>query len=180
VVPFYDTDLGPVMRLRPPRDVVDESVEQGARDFMFYDDDFGLSRQSDQSWALAFREEIMRRKIVFHWGVELRVTDVIRGANHISIGMESVLPRQLALYNKGYQQSQIFRALEITQTATQPQPMLAGPASMSPGSSGCAPPHHEPPPRRAAADVPRTAGTSTRGAGVLACGAPSAVTSRPP
>jgi hypothetical protein len=30
--------------------------------------------------------------------------------NHISIGMESVLPRQLALYNKGYQPSQIFRA----------------------------------------------------------------------
>ncbi|HSR68495.1 MAG TPA: radical SAM protein [Acidobacteriota bacterium] len=130
MVPFYDTSLGPIVRRREPSDVVDEiahCVDQGATNFMVYDDDFGMSAKFDRQWCQDFLDEIRRRKVTFCWGIETRVADVIRGSallpemielglSHMSLGMESILPRQLKLYNKGYKQEHIFQALEIAES----------------------------------------------------------------
>ncbi len=127
MVPFYDTRLGPIVRHRTPRDVVDEiahCVDHGSRLFVIYDDNFGLSTEADRAWAARFAEEIARRGLSISFFLEMRVTDVIRGANvlpdlcaaglsHISVGMESMLPRQLNLYGKGYKSGDILRAVEI-------------------------------------------------------------------
>lgn len=94
---------------------------------MFYDDCFGLSTPDERTWAARFLREVQRQDLHFTWGIELRVFDVIRGAPllrdlgdiglvHISIGMESMLPRQLKLYNKGYKQRDVFDAIEIARS----------------------------------------------------------------
>jgi anaerobic magnesium-protoporphyrin IX monomethyl ester cyclase len=130
MVPFYDLRLGPIVRTRNPSNVVDEiahCVDHGSTEFMFYDDDFGLSSKAEREWCAQFLDCARKRGVKFHWGVELRVTDVIRGESllrdlcevgltHISIGMESLLPRQLKLYGKGYKQVDVFKAVEIART----------------------------------------------------------------
>jgi hypothetical protein len=127
MVPFYDRELGPVVRYRTVADVVDEielCVEHARTDLMFYDDDFGLATERDRNWADQFADEIGRRGLRFQFGVELRVIDVIRGhaqlpalhkagLSHMAIGMESLLPRQLELYKKGYKQEDVFKALRV-------------------------------------------------------------------
>jgi anaerobic magnesium-protoporphyrin IX monomethyl ester cyclase len=130
MVPFYDSSLGPLVRARRPSDVVDEievCIAKGATEFMFYDDDFGLSSKQEREWCGQFLAEVGKRGLDFHWSVELRIADVIRGESilrelcdvglkHISLGMESVLPRQLKLYNKGYTQADVFKGVEIAKT----------------------------------------------------------------
>jgi hypothetical protein len=129
-VPFYDSQLGPPVRVRKPSDVADEiahCIEHGSTDFMFYDDCFGLSTPDERAWAEQFLTEIRTRDLLFTWGVELRIFDVLRGESllrklgdvglvHISIGMESMLPRQLKLYNKGYRQRDALKAIEIARS----------------------------------------------------------------
>lgn len=126
MVPFYDRSQGVVVRYRPVEDVVDEiqqCVENGRTELMFYDDDFGLATERDRQWADAFANEVAQRGLRFQFGVELRVLDVIRGRaqllalqqvglNHLAIGMESLLPRQLELYRKGYKAQDVYKALE--------------------------------------------------------------------
>lgn len=130
MVPFYDLRFGPIVRTRAPVDVADEiahCVAHGSREFMFYDDDFNLSTPATRRWCEEFAAEVKRRSLRFHWGVELRVPDVIRGADllkdlcgigltHLSIGMESMLPRQLKMYNKGYQQSDVYEAIAVARS----------------------------------------------------------------
>jgi hypothetical protein len=130
MVPFYDSKLGPPVRMRQPSDVVDEiadCIDHGSTDFMFYDDCFGLSTPDERTWAEQFLKEVQRRDLHFTWGIELRVFDVIRGESllrdlgniglaHISIGLESMLPRQLKLYNKGYKQPEALKAIEIAKS----------------------------------------------------------------
>jgi radical SAM superfamily enzyme YgiQ (UPF0313 family) len=130
MVRFYETPDSPIVRWREPKDVVDEiawCVEHGASNFIFYDDDFGLSIRKEREWCARFIKELERRDLKFSWEIELRVMDVIRGAellreliplglSHLSIGMESMLPRQLKLYNKGYTQKDIFAAFDVLRT----------------------------------------------------------------
>jgi hypothetical protein len=130
MVPFYDRRLGPAVRLRTPGDVVAEiahCISHRADHFMFYDDCFGLATARERAWCDQFLAEVRSRDLDFTWAVELRVIDVLRGEAHLrrmceaglvhlSIGMESLLPRQLALYRKGYKQSDVFEAIEIART----------------------------------------------------------------
>ncbi len=130
MVRFYDVENSPTVRWRDASDVVDEiefCIDHGATNFIFYDDDFGLSIRKERAWASAFIKEIDRRQLSFSWEVELRVPDIIRGGellrdasqlglSHLSIGMETMLPRQLKLYNKGYVQKDIFKAIDIART----------------------------------------------------------------
>ena len=130
IVSFYDPSLGPLVRRREVIDVVNEiedCIQHGRNDLGFYDDCFGMSARADQEWCMQFIRELARRQLHFSWNIELRVTDVIRGANmlremcdlglaHIVIGMETMLPRQLILYNKGYLQKDVFQAIEIAKT----------------------------------------------------------------
>jgi anaerobic magnesium-protoporphyrin IX monomethyl ester cyclase len=127
MVPFYDLSLGPIVRYRRPEEVVDEierCLEHGRDELMFYDDDFGLVTKKDRSWCADFCAELRRRAVPVHFGVELRVIDVVRGEDllrelrdvglsHMAIGMESMLPRQLALYRKGYKQEDVLAAVEV-------------------------------------------------------------------
>jgi hypothetical protein len=129
-VPFYDRTLGPAVRMRHPSDVVDEiacCIEHGSTDFMFYDDCFGLSTLAERAWSEQFLGEVRTRDLHFGWGIELRIVDVLRGEPclrrlcdiglaHISLGMESLLPRQLELYNKGYDQADALRAVELARS----------------------------------------------------------------
>ena len=131
MVPFYDRESAPIVRYREVTDVVDEladCLKNGRTEFMFYDDDFGLATRRDREWADAFCDEVAVRGLRFQFGVELRVIDMIRGVeqiprlrraglSHIAIGMESLLPRQLSLLNKGYKQHQVLQAIEVADTA---------------------------------------------------------------
>jgi anaerobic magnesium-protoporphyrin IX monomethyl ester cyclase len=130
MVPFYDRKLGPAVRLRTPADVAAEiahCISHGAAHFMFYDDCFGLATARERAWCDQFLAEIQSRDLDFTWAIELRVIDVLRGEAqlrrmceaglvHLAIGMESLLPRQLALYQKGYKQRDAFEAIEIART----------------------------------------------------------------
>jgi anaerobic magnesium-protoporphyrin IX monomethyl ester cyclase len=130
MVPFYDRKLGPAVRMRTPADVADEiahCISQRATDFMFYDDCFGLSTARERDWCDQFLAEVRSRELHFTWGIELRVIDVLRGEDHlrrmceaglvhIAIGMESLLPRQLELYNKGHTQRDVFEAIDVART----------------------------------------------------------------
>ncbi|MEX0601194.1 MAG: radical SAM protein, partial [Rhodothermales bacterium] len=83
MVPFYDLKLGPILRQRAPEDVVDEiayCVDNGSTEFMIYDDDFGLSSKRERAWCAAFLDCLKERDLDIHWGVELRVADVVRGS----------------------------------------------------------------------------------------------------
>lgn len=127
MVPFYDREQGPVVRYRDVINVVDEieaCIENGRTELMFYDDDFGLATERDRSWADQFAEEVVRRGLRFQFGIELRVIDVVRGQqqlaslgaaglSHMAVGMESLLPRQLELFRKGYKQADVYKAIEI-------------------------------------------------------------------
>ena len=127
MVPFYDTRLGSIVRWRTPVDVAEEiasCIDRGSCYFGFYDDDFGMSSRDEREWCMQFAAEIRRRKLRFVWNIETRVADVVRGRAllpefcdlglvHVSVGMESMLPRQLKLYRKGYTQDDIYRAVEI-------------------------------------------------------------------
>lgn len=59
MVPFYDRDLGPVVRYREVRDVVDEiehCVEHGRLELMFHDSPTGGRRsRPKRSWSLRSR-----------------------------------------------------------------------------------------------------------------------------
>lgn len=126
MVPFYDKSYGPPVRWRQPKDVIDEvehCLEKGAREFILYDDDFGMSTEAERTWCRALAAEIRERRLEFRWLIETRVMDVNRagtlieelmavGMRHVSMGMESMLPRQLKLYNKGYTQADVFKAIE--------------------------------------------------------------------
>ena len=127
MVPFYDKQFGPPVRWRPPQDVVDEiehCLEHGSDEFILYDDDFGMSTQAERTWCRELVGEIRKRNLHFRWLIETRVMDVVRGGSlveelmsvgmrHVSMGMESMLPRQLKLYNKGYTQADVYKAIEV-------------------------------------------------------------------
>lgn len=127
MVPFYDRRFGPPVRWRKPVDIVDEiehCLDHGAREFILYDDDFGMSTEAERAWCRDLVREIRRREVRFRWLIETRVMDVVRGRDlieelisvglrHVSMGMESMLPRQLKLYNKGYTQADVFESVEI-------------------------------------------------------------------
>jgi anaerobic magnesium-protoporphyrin IX monomethyl ester cyclase len=131
MVPFYDKRFGPPVRWRRPADVVDEiehCLDHGAREFILYDDDFGMSTEAERAWCSEWVSEIRRRHVRFRWLIEARVTDVVRGSalleelmavglRHVSMGVESMLPRQLKLYNKGYKQADVFKSVEILEHA---------------------------------------------------------------
>lgn len=130
MVPFYDRRLGRPIRLRTPGDVaaeVAQCVSQGADHFMFYDDCFGLATARERTWCDQFLAEVRSRHLEFTWAIELRVIDILRGEAqlrrmceaglvHLSIGMESLLPRQLTLYQKGYKQRDAFEAIDMART----------------------------------------------------------------
>jgi len=115
------------VRKRPVSDVVDElafCVENQRRIFCFYDDDFNISTTEDRLWVERFCTEIRSRNLDITYYLEMRICDVLNnrdllaaliqsGLAFISLGMESLLPRQLTLYKKSHTAEQVYQALEI-------------------------------------------------------------------
>jgi hypothetical protein len=127
MVPFYDTRLGPIVRRRDPVDVVAEMeacAERGSEMFALYDDSFPLTTAEDRAWCerflAALRDRGLRKPLLF----QLRVSDVLRGQRllpdlcdaglaHVSLGLESLVPRQLRLFRKRHTAPQAVEALAI-------------------------------------------------------------------
>lgn len=127
MVPFYDRSLGPAVRRRDPVDVVAEMChchERGSGLFFVYDDSFPLASRSDRAWCRRFLAELERRDLRVPFMVQTRVIDVLRGRDllsalcdaglcHVSLGLESLLPRQLTLYGKLHDRTQGLEALQV-------------------------------------------------------------------
>lgn len=127
MVPFYDRTAGPAVRRREPVDVVDEMAhcfERGSELFFMYDDCFPLASRADRAWCARFLAELERRDLRVPFMVQTRVIDVLRGRDlipeleaaglcHLSLGVESLVPRQLELYGKLHTVPQSLEAMEI-------------------------------------------------------------------
>jgi radical SAM superfamily enzyme YgiQ (UPF0313 family) len=115
-------------RVRPPEDVVDE-IEWLQRDFgtrfvWFNDDNFGGAFADGKAHALAFAEEVLRRKLRFSFHAEFRVDsglldhdslDLLHRAGMASalLGMESGSPSVLKRFKKGTTVPYNFAAAEL-------------------------------------------------------------------
>ncbi len=124
---FYDQRF-PSVRFRSPEDVAEEFIycleRDPAKHIAFYDDNFGLCTREERQWAMRFVRALARRGVSFPFSLEARVTDVIKGKDllpelrsvglaFLSMGVESLLPRQLKLYGKGYGTADVFKAAGI-------------------------------------------------------------------
>lgn len=110
---------------RRPREVVSEMAEgiaQGAGRFVFYDR-LPLAGEDDRAWARRFLDELERRDLGASLVMHLEVSDVLAGRDllpalrsagltHLSIGVESLLPRHLALYRPGVDAAAAQAAVE--------------------------------------------------------------------
>ncbi len=125
---FYKTKSRFPVRFRTPEDVVAELAycheKEKEKPFSFYDDNFGLRTSEEKRWTERFIKELSRRDLQIKFYVETRVRDVIGapeliaglgevGLTMVSLGAESLLPRQLKLYAKGHTPADVFRAVEI-------------------------------------------------------------------
>ena len=132
----YAAYLGATYRLRSPADVVDEMQwlmrRYGARYIHFLDD----LLLTDYRWALAFADEIIRRKFEVEWGGTCRTNiaadDVLRarregrphmlerayeaGMRHVGYGVESASPTILKAIDKS---GQTLEKMEVAVQETQ-------------------------------------------------------------
>lgn len=123
---FYRLAPGKIWRGRNPGKVVDEIEDlvarYGVKRINFVDDEFmGAGAQGrERAWAIG--EELLRRKQKIAFNIVCRPDslneEVLRflqsaGLYHISVGLESWVPRQLALYNKKTSVQDNRRAIAI-------------------------------------------------------------------
>lgn len=122
---FCDRPLSPVtsnFRFRSAENVVDEleeCVELGIRDFLFYDDTFTVKRKR----VLAICEEILRRQIHIRWDIRTRVdlvdTEMLRilkkaGCQAAHYGVEAGNDRILEVIKKGFTVSKAREIFRLT------------------------------------------------------------------
>lgn len=125
---FYNLGTGPRWRGRSPINVVaeiDELVRNyGVRYIDFADDNLIGGGLPGKARARAIGQEIMRRQLDVEFYFICRPNDVDQellgflkeaGLKGVDIGVESWVPRQLSLYNKGLNREDNFRAVEILQ-----------------------------------------------------------------
>jgi radical SAM superfamily enzyme YgiQ (UPF0313 family) len=102
--PFYEAQGGQLRRLRSPRAVADEMqqihFEQGARVFLFQDDDFLATGNRARDWATALADEILRAGLGGRVAFKISCrSDEVRapimktlaeaGLTHVYMGVES-------------------------------------------------------------------------------------------
>ncbi len=122
---FCDRPLSPVtshFRARSARNVVDEiqeCVDLGIHDFLFYDDTFTVSRKR----VLAICEEILRRRLDIRWDIRTRVDlvdeEMLRllkkaGCLAIHYGVEAGNDRILKVIRKGFTISKVKEVFRLT------------------------------------------------------------------
>ncbi len=122
---FCDRPLSPVtshFRARSAENVVDEiqeCVDLGIKDFLFYDDTFTVSRKR----VLAICEEILQRRLKIRWDVRTRVDlvdeEMLRmlkkaGCLAIHYGVEAGNDKILNVIKKGFTISEVKGVFKLT------------------------------------------------------------------
>ncbi|MCX8132584.1 MAG: magnesium-protoporphyrin IX monomethyl ester anaerobic oxidative cyclase [Roseococcus sp.] len=115
-------------RIRDPRRVVDEIVrlrdEHGVGFFILADEEPTINRKK----FVAFCQELIDRKVGLLWGMNTRVTDIIRDADllpfyrragliHVSLGTEAAAQLKLDLFRKETTIAQNKRAIRLLREA---------------------------------------------------------------
>ena len=122
---FYRLARGRIWRTRSCSSVVDE-IEglvraHGVRRINFVDDEFIGPGVQGRAHALGIGEELRRRGLGLQFNIVCRPDSVDAsvlaelqraGLFHVSLGIESWVPRQLALYGKGVTREQNLRAVD--------------------------------------------------------------------
>jgi len=115
-------------RIRDPKKVVDE-IEALKRDhgvgfFILADEEPTINRKK----FVAFCEELIARKVDILWGINTRVTDILRdeallplyrkaGLIHVSLGTEAAAQLKLDLFNKETTVAQNKKAIQLLREA---------------------------------------------------------------
>jgi anaerobic magnesium-protoporphyrin IX monomethyl ester cyclase len=115
-------------RIRDPKKVVDE-IETLKRDhdvgfFILADEEPTINKKK----FIAFCQELIDRKVDILWGINTRVTDILRdeellpfyrqaGLIHVSLGTEAAAQLKLDLFNKETTVAQNKRAIELLRNA---------------------------------------------------------------
>ena len=115
-------------RIRDPKKVVDE-IEALKRDhdvgfFILADEEPTINKKK----FVAFCEELIKREVNILWGINTRVTDILRdedllpfyrkaGLIHVSLGTEAAAQLKLDLFNKETTIAQNKRAVELLRNA---------------------------------------------------------------
>ena len=115
-------------RIRDPKKVVDE-IERLKRDhdvgfFILADEEPTINRKK----FVAFCEELIAREVNILWGINTRVTDILRdeallplyrkaGLIHVSLGTEAAAQLKLDLFNKETTVAQNKKAVELLRRA---------------------------------------------------------------
>ncbi len=122
---FCDRPLSPVtshFRARSAQNVVDEiqeCVDLGIKDFLFYDDTFTVSRKR----VLAICEEILQRRLRIRWDIRTRVDlvdeEMLRmlkkaGCLAIHYGVEAGNDKILKVIKKGFTISKVREVFRLT------------------------------------------------------------------
>ncbi len=123
---FYQLSGGKRWRARSAENLVDEIEalirQYGIERVNFLDDDFMGPGLVGRKRARAIGEALLRRKLKIAFNIVCRPDNLDEellnflkqaGLFHISIGIESWVPRQLALYGKGTTAAQNTRAIRI-------------------------------------------------------------------
>lgn len=125
---FYRLSPGKLWRWRSHQNVVDEMEmlvrEYGMEAIIFLDDNFLGPGRVGRRRAADIAAEILARGLKVHWSIACRADAVDQetleallpaGLTRVDLGLESWVPRQLALYHKGVTVAQNQRALEVLQ-----------------------------------------------------------------
>jgi anaerobic magnesium-protoporphyrin IX monomethyl ester cyclase len=130
--PFYEAQGGRLRRLRAPRAIAEEMrrvhVEQGARIFLFQDDDFLATGGRARDWARGLADEILRaglaNRIAFKIScrsdeVQAPVVEhlVAAGLTHVYMGVESGDADGLRHMNKMLKPTQHLAAGDVLRAA---------------------------------------------------------------
>ncbi len=115
-------------RIRDPKKVVDEIVklkeEHGVGFFILADEEPTINKKK----FVAFCQELIDRKVNILWGINTRVTDILRdedllpfyrkaGLIHISLGTEAAAQLKLDLFNKETTVADNKKAIELLRKA---------------------------------------------------------------
>lgn len=123
---FYALSNGKPWRARSPENVVQEmqllSESDGVQHIIFLDDNFLGPGPAGRRRARAIAAEIQARRLRLRWTMACRANDVDEetlavlaeaGLVRADLGVESWIPRQLALYEKGVSAEQNDHAIKI-------------------------------------------------------------------
>ncbi|MHB8062586.1 MAG: B12-binding domain-containing radical SAM protein, partial [Ruminiclostridium sp.] len=123
---FYERQPGEKVRVRSAVNVVNEIemlVEKyHVNKFKFVDDNFLSNTLQRKQWALAIADEIKNRNLKINFLIECRASDIDEntilrlkeaGLSNVFLGIESITPRILRVFNKNISPKENYEAISI-------------------------------------------------------------------